>query len=127
MKTVHAFGLLTTLLRMVQGLRATGLRSQSLLDSLAGRLWSVEMKRRNFMRLSAGAAYPCPAEERVLTFSVLGVPVWCSRSAVGLPAETDARIEAIQAHEFDAAFEPRFRTATPAGRGRLPQRDAKRR
>ena len=109
MKTVQAFGLLISLACAGQLLLAIRFWRHQVVDSLAGRLWSVELRRHSFMRSSAAAAYPCPAEERVLIFSVWTVPVWWSRCVIGLPAETDARIEAIQAHEFNAAFEPQFR------------------
>ena len=109
MKTVYAVGLLIPLVCAGQLLLAFRFWRHQLLERSTNWLWSVELKRHCFMRFSAAAAYPCPAEERVLIISVLGVPVWWSRSVVGLPAQTDARIDAVQADEFDAAFERQFR------------------
>lgn len=109
MKAVHAFGMLIALLCAGQLLLVFRFWQYHLLESSPGRLLYIELKRHSFMRLSAAAVYPYPAEERVLIFSVLRVPVWWSRSVIGLPAETDARIESVQAHEFNAAFEPQFR------------------
>jgi hypothetical protein len=116
MKTVHVIGLLIALLCAGQLLLAFRFWKYQLLESSAGWLWSIELKRHCLMRLSAAAAYPCPAEERVLIFAVLRVPIWWSCSVVGLPAETDARIESVQADEFNAAFEPQFRQGHMATR-----------
>lgn len=53
--------------------------------------------------------YPQPREFRVIAMRLGGIPLWSQEATVSLPAQADARIDAIAASEFDHLFESHFR------------------
>ena len=87
------------------------------------RLWrsacgpfSVELRRRALLsRAHADSqAFPQPRERRSLTLRLAGVPLWSIHTVVALPPERDARIDSVDASEFDHLFGARFRRLGPA-------------
>lgn len=85
---------------------------QSLADHRQGWLHR-ELWRRNSMVLMKMDGFPRPVEERVLAWRIGGLLVWTEHSSIGLPLETDWRIDQIGAEEFDQHFTPRFRMVGP--------------
>ncbi len=70
-----------------------------------------ELRRRNSLVLLETDGFPRPTEERVQTWWLGGILLWVEHSSIGLPLETDQRIDRIAAEEFDRHFSPRFRIA----------------
>ncbi|MEY4750432.1 MAG: hypothetical protein RIQ60_2646 [Pseudomonadota bacterium] len=78
-----------------------------------GGLMRCDLRRRTLLTRTADT-FPMPREERLRVWSVGGVPVHVSGLSVGLPASLDARIDTVDAMEFDASFRAEFRLADPA-------------
>lgn len=76
---------------------------------LPGGLLKQELRRRTYMDTTIPDSFPQPREERVVAWRLLHVPFFHQSSIVALPASTDTRIDAIEAHEFDAHFSASFR------------------
>ena len=68
-----------------------------------------QLRRRNRMALLENDGFPRPVEDRVRAWWLGPVLLWTESSSIGLPLETDQRIQAIHATEFDGHFAPRFR------------------
>ncbi len=85
---------------------------------------TVELRRHAELARLGGDSFefPQPREFRVVTMRVGGIPVWSQRAIVSLPVETDARIAAVAATEFDDLFDPHFRMSWPRRPTRLAAR-----
>lgn len=68
-----------------------------------------ELRRRNGLVLMEADGFPRPVEERVLAWWLGGLLLWTQHRSIGLPLETDRRIDHIASEEFDVHFSPRFR------------------
>ena len=76
-----------------------------------GGLMRCELRRRTLLDAGAPGTYPTPREERLRVWSIGAVPVHVSGLSIGLPMWFDARIDKIDANEFDGYFRPEFRAA----------------
>lgn len=70
---------------------------------------TLELRRRTLLQAACPGEFPRPREERVVMWRLAGVPVHVQRSVVGLPLQTDARIDTLTADEYDGRFSPWFR------------------
>ena len=70
---------------------------------------AVEVRRRTYLDRTGFAEFPMPREERVMVWRFGGLPLWIHSTSIGLPAEMDARIQHVKAHEFDEHFSAEFR------------------
>lgn len=70
---------------------------------------TLELRRRALLQAASPGEFPQPREERVVMWRLAGVPVHVQRSVVGLPLQTDARIDSLTADEYDGRFSPWFR------------------
>jgi hypothetical protein len=78
-----------------------------------GGLMRCELRRRTLLDAGAPGAYPTPREERLRVWFMGAVPVHVSGLSIGLPLWFDARIDKVDATEFDGCFRPEFRATLP--------------
>ncbi len=83
-----------------------------------GGLMRCELRRRTLLDAGAPGAYPTPREERLRVWLIGAVPVHVSGLSIGLPMWFDARIDKVDANEFDGCFRPEFRAAVPMASSR---------
>jgi hypothetical protein len=79
-----------------------------------GGLMRCELRRRTLLDAGAPGAYPTPREERLRVWLVGRVPVHVTGLSIGLPTWSDARIDKIEATEFDVCFRPEYRLSSLA-------------
>lgn len=83
-----------------------------------GGLMRCELRRRTLLDAGAPGTYPTPREERLRVWFIGAVPVHVSGLSIGLPMWFDARIDKVDATEFDGCFRPEFRAAWPMASSR---------
>lgn len=64
-----------------------------------------------------GQTWPRPRECRCLLVRLCGIPMWREAQSIALPNRVADSIQAVQVHEFDAAFASRFRCMKGDGGG----------
>jgi hypothetical protein len=76
---------------------------------------TMELRRHTVLtRLGCDSLeFPQPREFRHLSMRLAGLPLWSWERIASLPAESDARIDAVSAHEFDHLFPESFRLVPP--------------
>lgn len=93
--------------------RRLAMRDHKLVRRADAGLLRIELRRCTEMRSHAdgrgGQSFPQPAETRHLTWLFCELPVWSRTESIGLPSACEARIEQVQADEFDRHFTPAFR------------------
>jgi hypothetical protein len=78
-----------------------------------GGLMRCELRRRTLLDAGAPGTYPTPREERLRVWFIGAVPVHVTGLSIGLPMWFDARIDKVEATEFDGYFRPEFRAVLP--------------
>ena len=76
-------------------------------------LFTCELWRRTYLAAPTPGDFPQPREERVLAWSLAGLPLWQRRRVIALPLNMDAQISDIPAETFDQHFSSHFRLAAP--------------
>jgi hypothetical protein len=76
--------------------------------SVYGGLMHCELRRRTLLDTGVPGSYPLPREERLRVWTIAGVPVRVIGLGIGLPTWLDARIDQVDATEFDGSFDPEF-------------------
>lgn len=76
---------------------------------------TMELRRHTVLtRLGRDSLeFPQPREFRHLSLRLAGMPLWSWQRIASLPPESDARIDAVSAQEFDHLFPECFRLVAP--------------
>lgn len=73
----------------------------------------VDLRRRIEMRTHAdglgGFSYPEPAETRILSWRLCGLPVWSRTESIGLPADCEGHTDEVRPEDFDQHFTVTFK------------------
>jgi hypothetical protein len=68
-----------------------------------------DLMRKTFLQSPVAGAFPEPREERLIVWHLGGLVLRVVRLSVALPIQCDARIDSIQAAEFDHCFSGEFK------------------